>query len=96
MATAALGSAEGVEFRSLFGATAGLTPSQLDDRVTDRLSAFCEVCMSNYVPRKGYVLGFQSGLEIDRINNRAVPGGRNNLVCLECLPAERPLHLWTN
>ena len=95
-ATAALDSAEGAEFRSLFGATAGLTPSQLDDRVTDRLSAFCEVCMSNYVPRKGYVLGFQSGLEIDRINNRAVPGGRNNLVCLECLPAERPLHLWTN
>ena len=92
--TDALGTVEGLELWRLFGADASLTPAQREDNVTDRLSTFCEVCMENYVPRKSYVLGFEPGLEIDRANNRAVPGGLNNLVCLECLPVEHPLHSW--
>ena len=92
--TNVLGTVEGLELWRLFGADDELTPAQREDKVTDRLSTFCEVCMENYVPRKSYVLGFEPGLEIDRANNRAVPGGRNNLVCLECLPAEHPLHSW--
>ena len=89
-----LASNEAAEIRSEFADESDA--GYIDDRVTDRLSAFCEACMKNYVPGKGYVLGFHGGLAIDCVRNGTVAGVRCSMVCLECLPADHPAPSWTD
>ena len=78
----ALASEDGAFFRSAYAESFHDDPEGLDERVLDRMAAFCETCMQSHVPSRGYVAWFKG-------NYRG-----NSSACLECLhkipPAERP------
>ena len=91
----ALASSEGLMHREVY-AEGGVEGAMLDTKVLDRLSAFCEKCMENYVPGEGYVLGFQGGLLIACDRNGVTRSESCRMVCQECLPADHPNPSWAN
>ena len=81
-AAEALASEDGTFWRPYWAEDYSDDPEGLDERVLDRMAAFCQTCMQSHVPSRGYVAWFPSS---DRDNSSA---------CLECMheipPAERP------
>ena len=81
-AAEALASEDGAFWRPYWAEDYSDDPEGLDERVLDRMAAFCQTCMQSHVPSRGYVAWFPSS---DRDNSSA---------CLECMheipPAERP------
>ena len=69
-APVALASEDGVFFRGGYEEP-GVTDEYLDDRVIDRMAAFCQTCMMPHVPGRGIVAWWFSG---------------RPSACLECVP----------
>ena len=99
-APGALASSDAAIYRECY-AEGGLKGAALEARVLGRMSSFCETCMRNHVPDRGYVVWFEASYEgyhpaWDRGRRR----GSCRSACKECLchipDAKRPPVAWTN